>query len=106
MKNRSLWINEHESHNREEEYDREHDGDAVEVLLNDARSALRRIERAGDHIGNARPLAGMQQDEDDEAGPGNHQEDQQYYKQRVHIILHVRLLRLLASYELYVKLVN
>ena len=48
----------------------------------------------------------MQQDEDDEARPGNHQEDQQYYKQRVHIILHVRLLRLLASYELYVKLVN
>ena len=41
MKNRSLWINEHESHNREEEYNREHDGDAVEVLLNDARSALR-----------------------------------------------------------------
>ena len=24
MKNRSLWINEHESHNREEEYNREH----------------------------------------------------------------------------------
>ena len=41
MKNRSLWINEHERHNREEKDDREHDGDAVEILLNDARSALR-----------------------------------------------------------------
>ena len=106
MKNHSLWINEHERHNREEEYDREYDGDAVEILLHDACSALCGIEGAGNHVGNTRSLARVQQDENDQSRPGNHQEDQQYYKQRVHIILHVRLLRLLASYKLYVKLVN
>ena len=79
-----MWVNEHKRHNREEENDREHDGDAIEVLLNDARTALICIERAGDHIRNACALARMKQDENDQSSSRNEEQNEQNNQQRTH----------------------
>lgn len=71
-----MGINDHQHQQRNEKNKREDDGDAIEVLLDDARTGLRGIHRAGDHVGDARALAGMQQNEYDQTCAGHDQQDQ------------------------------
>ena len=63
--------------------DRERAGDAVEVLLDDARTGLGGVHRAGDHVGDARALAGVQQDEHDEADARNDEQDERDDEERI-----------------------
>lgn len=74
---RALGIDDHEHQQRHHEHDGTDDGDTIEVLLDDARTRLGRIHRARDHIGDARALAGMHQDEDDHADARHHQQDEE-----------------------------
>ena len=67
LRDRTVRIDDHQHEQRNEEDDREDDRDAVKILLNDARSRLRGVHRTRNHIGNAGALAGMQQDENDQA---------------------------------------
>ena len=76
-------IYDHKRDQRQQEDDREDDGDAVEVLLDDAGTGLRRVHGAGDHIGDARALAGMQQDEDDQSDAGHDQQDEEDDNERI-----------------------
>ena len=85
--NGSLRINEHQHDNGNEEHDCADDGNAVEVLLDDAGAGLRGIHGTGDHIGNTRALAGMQQNEDDQANAGQEQKNQKDNYQRTHFEL-------------------
>ena len=62
---------------RKHEDDRERDGDAVEVLLDDARARLGRIHGARDHVRDARALARMHENEDDKADAGQNQQNQE-----------------------------
>ena len=97
--NCSLGINNHEHDQRHEENDREGDRETVEVLLDDARAVARVVERAGDGIGDAGALAGMQHDEHDQAGAGHDEQDQEDDEQRSHdsslsrIVIRVRPVR-------------
>ena len=70
-----------------QEDDREDDGDAIKVLLNDAGTGLRRVHGAGDHIGDARALAGVQENEDDEAQAGDDQQGDKDDQKRIHVML-------------------
>lgn len=81
--NRSVRVDDHEHDERQHEDDRERDGDAIEVLLDDARAGLRGVHRARDHVGDAGALAGMQQDEHDEAQARNDEQDKHDDKERV-----------------------
>ena len=80
---RSLRVDDHQHDERQQEHHREDDGDAVEVLLHDARARLRGVHGAGDHVGYARALAGMQQDEHDEAQARDDEQDEHDDKERV-----------------------
>ena len=80
-------IHNHERDKRQQEDDREDDGDAVEVLLDDAGTGLRRVDGAGDHIGDARALAGVQENEDDEAQAGDDQQGDENDQKRIHVML-------------------
>ena len=62
-----MRIDDHKHNQRNHEDDREDDGDAIEVLLDDAGAGLRGVQRRGDGVGNARALARMQHDEHDQA---------------------------------------
>ncbi len=57
----------HEHNERYQEYRHQNNGDAIEVLLNDARSLVRTIHARSDHIRNAGTFTRMQQDEDNES---------------------------------------
>ena len=81
--NGSVRVNDHENHEREQEHDSAADGDAVEVLLDDARTGLGGVHRAGDHVGDARALAGVQQDEHDEADARNDEQDERDDEERI-----------------------
>ena len=85
--NGSVGVNDHENHEREQEHDSAADGDAVEVLLHDARARLRGVHGAGDHVGYARALAGMQEDEDDETQAGDDQQGDKDDQKRIHVML-------------------
>ena len=75
-RNCPLRVDDHKHQQREHEYDRENNGDAIEVLLDDIGSCLGGIKRAGNHVGNARAFAGMQQYEHDESDAGNGPDDE------------------------------
>ena len=77
---RPVRIHEHESDQRNKEDDSEDNRDPVEILLNDACTTLSRIQRCLDHLRNARPLARMEQDEDNQTCARNEQQNQQYYQ--------------------------
>ena len=81
--NRPVGVDDHKDDKRKHEDDRERDGDAVEVLLDDARTGLGGVHRAGDHVGDARALAGMQQDEHDEADARNDEQDERDDEERI-----------------------
>lgn len=51
-----MWEDDHEYNERYQEYRHQNNGDAIEVLLNDARSLVRTIHARSDHIRNAVPL--------------------------------------------------
>lgn len=76
-------IYDHKRDQRQQEDDREDDGDAIKILLNDAGTGLRRVDGAGDHIGDARALAGVQQDEHDEADARNDEQDERDDEERI-----------------------
>ena len=80
-------IHDHKRDKRQQEDDRKDDGDAVEVLLDDAGTGLRRVDGAGDHIGDARALAGVQENEDDEAQAGDDQQGDEDDQKRIHVML-------------------
>lgn len=80
-------IYDHKRDQRQQEDDREDDGDAIKILLNDAGTGLRRVHGAGDHIGDARALAGMQEDEDDETQAGDDQQGDKDDQKRIHVML-------------------
>lgn len=80
-------IHDHKRNKRQQEDDREDDGDAIKVLLNDAGAGLRGIHGTGDHIGDARALAGVQQNEDDETQAGDDQQGDKDNQKRVHVML-------------------
>ena len=82
-RDRAVRIDDHQHDERHHEDDREDDGDAVQVLLHDARAGLRGLDRAGYHVGDAGALAGMQQDEHDEPQAGNDQQDQHDDEERI-----------------------
>ena len=75
--NGSVGVNDHENPQREQEHDSAADGDAVEVLLDDARARLGRIHGARDHVRDARALARMHENEDDKADAGQNQQNQE-----------------------------
>ena len=81
-----MGIHEHERDERHEEDDREDNRDAIQVLLNDARTALRGVHGAHDHVGNARAFAGVQQDEDNQTGARHEEQDEAKYKQWSHFV--------------------
>ena len=81
--NGSVGVNDHENHQRKQEHDSAADSDAVEVLLDDARTGLGGVHRAGDHVGDARALAGVQQDEHDEADARNDEQDERDDEERI-----------------------
>ena len=80
---RSLRIHDHERNKRKHEDDRENNGDAIEVLLYDARAGLRGVHRRGDHVGNAGTFAGMQQNENDQAEPGDDEQGDKDEQKRI-----------------------
>lgn len=80
-------IYDHKRDQRQQEDDREDDGDAIKILLNDAGTGLRRVDGAGDHIGDARALAGVQENEDDEAQAGDDQQGDEDDQKRIHVML-------------------
>lgn len=84
---RSLRVDDHQHDERQQEHHREDDGDAVEVLLDDAGTGLRRVHGAGDHIGDARALAGVQENEDDETQAGDDQQGDEDDQKRIHVML-------------------
>ena len=75
--NGSVGVNDHENHEREQEHDSAADGDAVEVLLDDARARLCGVHGARDHIRDARALARVHENEDDKADAGQNQQNQE-----------------------------
>ena len=52
-------------------------------FLDDARTVLGGVHRAGDHVGDARALAGVQQDEHDEADARNDEQDERDDEERI-----------------------
>ena len=104
-------IHDHKRDKRQQEDDREDDGDAIKVLLDDARTRLRGVHRAGNHVGDAGALAGMQKNEDDQANAGDDQQDQHEDEQWIQnaTLFVTRLLPVAhraqpyASYRLYGK---
>ena len=80
-------IHDHKRDKRQQVDDREDDGDAIKVLLDDAGTGLGRVHGAGDHIGDARALARMQQNEDDETQAGNDQQGDKDDQKRIHVML-------------------
>lgn len=80
-------IHNHERDKRQQEDDREDDGDAVEVLLDDTGTGLGRVHGAGDHIGDARALSGVQENEDDETQAGDDQQGDEDDQKRIHVML-------------------
>ena len=83
----SLRIHDHERNERKHEDDRENNGDAIEVLLNDARTGLGRIDGAGDHIANARALTRVQHDERNQTDTGDAQQNHKQNTNRVQDVL-------------------
>ena len=81
-------IHDHKRDKRQQEDNREDDGDTVKVLLYDAGAGLRRVHGAGDHIGDARALARMQQNEDDETQAGDDQQGDKDDQKRIHVMLY------------------
>ena len=106
-----MRVNNHQHEKGHDENDREDDRDAIKVLLDDARTRLRGVHRAGNHVGDAGALAGMQKNEDDQANAGDDQQDQHEDEQWIqNVTLFVtRLLPVAhraqpyASYRLYGK---
>ena len=80
-----MRIDDHQHEQRHQEDHGEHDRDAIEVLLDDAGARLGGIHGAGDHVGDARALAGMQQDEDDQADAGHDQQDEEDDNERIQL---------------------
>ena len=50
-------------------------------------TGLSGVHRAGDHVGDARALAGVQQDEHDEADARNDEQDERDDEERIHVRL-------------------
>ena len=65
----------HEHNERYQEYRHQNNGDAIEVLLNDARSLVRTIHARSDHIRNAGTFTRIQQDEDNESDARKNEQD-------------------------------
>ena len=84
-RNRALRVQKHEREQRQHENNRENNRDAVKILFDDVRTGLSGIQRAGDHVGNAGALAGMQQHEHDKANTRNSPDDKDQNKQRIHV---------------------
>ena len=70
-----MGIDDHEHDEGEQEHHRADDGDAIEVLLNDARSLVRTIHARSDHIRNAGTFTRMQQNEDNESDARKNEQD-------------------------------
>lgn len=62
-----MWEDNHKHNKRNDENRNQNDGNAVEVLLNNARSLIRTIDARSDHIRDARALTRMKQDKNDES---------------------------------------
>ena len=75
--NGSVGVDDHENHEGKQKHDGAADGDAVEVLLDDARARLGGVHGARDHIRDARALARVQENEDDKADAGQNQQNQE-----------------------------
>ena len=78
-----MRINDHENEKANAENQRAGDGDAVKILLHDAGARLVGVHGACDHFVNARALAGMQHDENNEAHAGGNQQDEHENKQKI-----------------------
>lgn len=70
-----MGIDKHEHDQGDEEHDCKRDGDAIEVLLDDARPLVA-VERARYHVRNARAFTRMQQDGHDKARARNCEQNQ------------------------------
>ena len=70
----SLREHDHQNNQRHEEDDRENNGNAVQVLLDDVGSLLVVVDIRSDGIGDTRALAGMQKNENDQT---NARDDEQ-----------------------------
>ena len=77
-----MRINDHQDDEGQHENNRANNGDAVKVLFDDARAGLRRIHRAGDHVGDTGSLARMHEDEHDHTDTGQNQQNQKDNNQR------------------------
>ena len=73
-----MRIDDHQHEQRQQEHHGAADGDAVQVLLDDRGARLGGVHRAGNHIGDARALARVHEDEDDQSDAGQHQQDQEH----------------------------
>lgn len=83
LANGARGIHDHEDEKYEHEDDGAHDGDAVEVLLDDARTSLVGVHGACDHIADARSLTGVKKNENDKASARNNQQKNKNDKQSV-----------------------
>ena len=63
------------------------DRQAVQVLLEDARAGAGVVERGGNHVGDARALAGVHKNKDDGEDTGEEQQDGEDDVQRIHVEL-------------------
>ncbi len=71
----ALRIDEHQYQQRDDEDYRENNRNLVQVLLNNARARLRRVQRTCDGVRNARSFAGMQHNKNDQASAGYNEGD-------------------------------
>lgn len=70
-----MWEDDHEHDERYQEHRHQNNGDAIEVLLNDARSLVRTIHARSDHVRNAGTFTRMQQYENDESDARKNEQD-------------------------------
>lgn len=76
-----MRINHHQDNEHKEEHNRADNGEAIKVLLDNARTHLAG-HGALDDLANARALSGVEHDERDNANAGNDEQDKQDDKQR------------------------
>ena len=69
-----MRVDNHQHDERQQEHNRQDNGDAIKVFLDNTRTSLRGVYRAGDHVRNPRALTRVQQDEYDKA---NARDDEQ-----------------------------
>ena len=80
----ALREEEHAQNDTHGKHDSHDDGQAIEVLLHDARGRAGVIQRASDHIRNAGALTGMHQDENRQRHGRDSPNDKQKNLERTH----------------------